>query len=74
MHPGWRRSRSGRPVRNDGSESCPLRCSAPLRLEMLFESAGGEMRSSAGKNGRQEGGEGEGGGGDRGGCLRWAGL
>lgn len=51
-------SRSGRPVRNYGSESCPLRCSAPLRLETLLESTAGEMLSSAGKNRRQEGGKG----------------
>lgn len=49
-------------MRNYGSESCPLRGSAPLRLETLLESAAGEMLSSAGKNHRQEGGEGWGGG------------
>lgn len=47
-------------MRNYGSESCPLRGSAPLRLETLLESAAGEMLSSAGKNHRQEGGEGGG--------------
>lgn len=55
MIPGKRHCRSGRPVRNYGSESCPVRCSASLRLETLLESAAGEMLSSAGKNRRQEG-------------------
>lgn len=63
-------------MRNYGSESCLLRCSAPLRCETLLESAAGEMLSFAGKNRRQGGGRGGvvgvcGGGG--GCCLRWAG-